>query len=91
MDPSRPFVLTLPARPGRDEVALLCAELGAVPPGDVICEIGALVCADLAAVDALARLKLAATRRGHRIRFHGAGPELRALLLLAGLDGTLEL
>ncbi|MEU0405926.1 STAS domain-containing protein, partial [Streptomyces sp. NPDC006197] len=53
--------------------------------------VGALAHADLAAVDALARLKLAAGRRGHRIRFHGAGPELRALLLLTGLDGTLGL
>ncbi|KQX59013.1 MULTISPECIES: STAS domain-containing protein [unclassified Streptomyces] len=91
MDTSQPLVLTLTARPSRDEVALLCAELGAAPPGEVVCETGALARADLAAVDALARLKLAATRRGHRIRFHGAGPELRALLTLAGLDGTLDL
>ncbi|MCX5392755.1 STAS domain-containing protein [Streptomyces sp. NPDC006482] len=89
MDTSQPLVLTLPARPTGDEVALLCAELGAAPPGDVVCEVGALTHADLSAVDALARLKLAAGRRGHRIRFHGAGPELRALLLLTGLDGTL--
>ncbi|MEU2115438.1 STAS domain-containing protein [Streptomyces sp. NPDC016459] len=81
--------MTLPARPSRDEVARLCARLGAAPPGDVVCEVGALACADLAAVDALARLRLAAGRRGHRIRFHGAGPDLRALLLLTGLDETL--
>lgn len=81
--------MTLPARPTRDEVVRLCAELGAAPPGDVVCEVGALAPADLAAVDALARLKLAAGRSGHRIRFHGAGPDLRALLLLTGLDGTL--
>ncbi|MFE0648961.1 STAS domain-containing protein [Streptomyces sp. NPDC059534] len=89
MDTSRPLVVTLPARPTRDEVVLLCAELGAAPPGDVVCEIGALRHPDLAAVDALARLRLAAGRRGHRIRFHGAGPELRALLRLTGLDETL--
>ncbi|MFC9703732.1 STAS domain-containing protein [Streptomyces sp. NPDC056943] len=89
MDTSRPLVVTLPARLTRGEVALLCAELGAAPPGDVVCEVGALTHADLSAVDALARLKLAANRRGHRIRFHGAGPELRALLQLTGLDGTL--
>ncbi|MEV6249856.1 STAS domain-containing protein [Streptomyces sp. NPDC051742] len=83
--------MTLPARPTRDEVARLCAELAAAPPGDVLCEVGALAPADLAAVDALARLKLAAGRRGHRIRFHGAGPDLRALLLLTGIDGTLGL
>ncbi|MFB7358079.1 STAS domain-containing protein [Streptomyces gardneri] len=89
MDTSQPLVVTLPARPTRGEVALLCAELGAAPPGDVVCEVGALAPADLSAVDALARLKLAANRRGHRIRFHGAGPELQALLQLTGLDGTL--
>lgn len=83
--------MTLTTRPTGDEVARLCAELGAAPPGDVVCEVGALAPADLAAVDALARLKLAAGRRGHRIRFHGAGPELRALLLLTGLDGILGL
>ncbi len=83
--------MTLTARPTGDEVARLCAELGAAPPGDVVCEVGALAAADLAAVDALARLKLAAGRSGHRIRFHGAGPDLRALLLLTGLGGTLGL
>ncbi|MFD3533086.1 STAS domain-containing protein [Streptomyces sp. NPDC058664] len=91
MDTSQPLVVTLPARPTRDEVARLCAELAAAPPGDVLCEVGALAPADLAAVDALARLKLAAGRRGHRIRFHGAGPDLRALLLLTGIDETLGL
>jgi ABC-type transporter Mla MlaB component len=90
VDTSRPLVVTLPACPTRDEVARLCAALGAAPPGDVVCEVGALGRADLAAVDALARLRLAAGRRGHRIRFHGAGPDLRALLLLTGLDATLE-
>ncbi|MFE9133958.1 STAS domain-containing protein [Streptomyces sp. NPDC007355] len=91
MDTSRPLVVTLPARPTRDEVAGLCAELAAAPPGDVVCEVGALAPADLAAVDALARLRLAAGRRGHRIRFHGAGPDLRALLLLTGIGETLGL
>lgn len=83
--------MTLTARPTGDEVARLCAELRAAPPGDVVCEVGALAPADLAAVDALARLKLAAGRSGHRIRFDGAGPDLRALLLLTGLGGTLGL
>ncbi|MFD8644850.1 STAS domain-containing protein [Streptomyces zaomyceticus] len=89
MDSIRPLVVILTARPSGDEVARLCAELAAAPPGEVVCEVGALARADLTAVDALARLKLAAGRRGHRIRFHGAGPDLRALLLLTGLDGTL--
>ncbi|WP_395362883.1 STAS domain-containing protein [Streptomyces sp. YH02] len=91
MDTSQPLVVTLTARPTGDEVARLCAEIRAAPPGEVVCEVGALAPADLAAVDALARLKLAAGRRGHRIRFHGAAPDLRALLLLTGLDETLGL
>ncbi|MFB7516833.1 STAS domain-containing protein [Streptomyces sp. NPDC056144] len=92
MDPRRePLVLTLPARPTRDDVAGLCARLAHAPPGDVTCDVGELAGADLLAVDALARLKLAARRHGHRLRFEGAGPELRALLLLTGLDGTLGL
>ncbi|MFF7437758.1 STAS domain-containing protein [Streptomyces sp. NPDC008122] len=91
MDTSQPLVVTLPANPTREDSARLCAELAVAPPGEVVCEVGALARADLAAVDALARLKLAAGRRGHRIRFHGAGPELRALLLLTGLGETLGL
>ncbi|CAM5405261.1 hypothetical protein GCM10010222_06650 [Streptomyces tanashiensis] len=91
MDTSQPLVVTLPARPGREDVARLCAELAAAPPGEVVCRVGALARADLAAVDALARLKLAAGRRGHRIRFEGAGPQLRTLLRLTGLDETLDL
>ncbi|KOX26623.1 hypothetical protein ADL06_15430 [Streptomyces sp. NRRL F-6491] len=79
------------ARPGREEVDRLCAELSAAPPTEVVCEAGALVPAGLAAVDALARLKLTATRHGHRIRFRGAGPDLWALLRLTGLDEVLEL
>ncbi|MFE7510687.1 STAS domain-containing protein [Streptomyces sp. NPDC057540] len=91
MDTSQPLVVTLPARPAREDVARLCAELAAAPPGEVVCEAGALAGADLTAVDALARLRLAAGRRGHRIRFDGVGPELRALLHLTGLAGTLGL
>ncbi|WP_432114161.1 STAS domain-containing protein [Streptomyces sp. S1] len=96
MDTSRPgtsrsLVVTLTARPGREEVDRLCAELAAAPPTEVVCEAGALAPAGLAAVDALARLKLTATRHGHRLRVQGAGPELRALLRLTGLDETLGL
>ncbi|MFJ7127844.1 STAS domain-containing protein [Streptomyces sp. NPDC098101] len=88
---SRPLVVTLTARPGREEVDRLCAELAAAPPTEVVCEAGALAPAGLAAVDALARLKLTATRHGHRLRLHGAGPELRALLRLTGLEDRLGL
>ncbi|WP_254705810.1 STAS domain-containing protein [Streptomyces vilmorinianum] len=89
VDTSQPLVLTLAARATPDEVARLCAALEEVPPTDVICEIGALAHADLAAVDALARLRLTAGRLGHRLRFQGAGPGLRALLDLVGLADVL--
>ncbi|MFJ5706160.1 MULTISPECIES: STAS domain-containing protein [unclassified Streptomyces] len=88
MDTSQPLVMTLPAAPTREEVARLCADLAAAPPGDVRCRVDAG--ADgLAAVDALARLALTARRHGHRLTFHGAGPDLTALLRLTGLDRLL--
>ncbi|GHJ94797.1 hypothetical protein SNE510_43160 [Streptomyces sp. NE5-10] len=88
MDTSQPFVMSLPAGPTREEVARLCADLAAAPPGDVRCEVDPR--ADgLAVVDALARLALEARRRGHRLTFDGAGPGLTALLRLTGLDGVL--
>jgi hypothetical protein len=46
---------------------------------------------DLALVDALARLQLAARRRGLRLRLRGASEELRALLELVGLADVLAL
>ena len=45
--------------------------------------------ADLAVVDALARLHLAARRRGCSIRLRGAGEELCGLLGVVGLVGVL--
>lgn len=44
---------------------------------------------DLALVEALARLQLAARRRGTRVRVRGAEPELLALLELVGLGDVL--
>jgi anti-anti-sigma regulatory factor len=44
----------------------------------------------LAAIAALARLRLAARRTGHRVRLKGAGPGLRDLLELSGLAGEFE-
>ncbi|MFE6227283.1 MULTISPECIES: STAS domain-containing protein [unclassified Streptomyces] len=88
VDTSQPLVVTLPARPTREEVARLCAALAAAPPGDVRCRIPAEA-HGLAAVDALARLALTARRHGHRLAFDGAGPDLTALLRLTGLDEVL--
>jgi anti-anti-sigma regulatory factor len=46
--------------------------------------------ATTAAVGALARLRLAARRTGHRVRLCGASPGLRALVHLSGLGGEFE-
>jgi hypothetical protein len=45
-------------------------------------------CADLAVVDALARLQLGARRLGGRIQVEGASAELWGLLELVGLGGV---
>ncbi|MCT4357781.1 STAS domain-containing protein [Streptomyces sp. Je 1-79] len=89
VDTSQPLVLTLAPRATPEEVARLCALLEGAPPADVICDVGGLAHADLAAVDALARLRLTAGRAGHRLRFEGAGRELRLLLGLVGLADLL--
>lgn len=44
----------------------------------------------LGAVAALARLRLAACRTGHRVRLRGASADLRALVELAGLTSEFE-
>jgi ABC-type transporter Mla MlaB component len=44
---------------------------------------------DAVALDALARLQLAARRRGCRVVLRGASPELRALVRFAGLSEVL--
>jgi ABC-type transporter Mla MlaB component len=43
------------------------------------------IAADAVAVDALARLELAARRHGCRVTLRGAGPELKELIELVGL------
>ncbi|MBY8878488.1 hypothetical protein K7862_12700 [Streptomyces sp. PLK6-54] len=55
---------------------------GAPPEGEPL--------AGLGAVAALARLRLAARRTGHRVRLCGASADLRALVELAGLGGEFE-
>jgi ABC-type transporter Mla MlaB component len=57
---------------------------------DIDLDVSWLVPADLAAVDALARLQLAAIRCGRSIVLHGADAQLVELLELVGLDATLR-
>ena len=58
------------------------------PPGPgriLLCDVSGLVRSDLGAVDALARLELAARRQGARVVLLGAPRELLELLELTGL------
>lgn len=53
------------------------------------CDLGALTAPDLAVVDALARLQLAAARHGVRVLLLNAGGPLRELLAFGGLTDVL--
>jgi ABC-type transporter Mla MlaB component len=59
--------------------------------GVVALDISWLVPADLAAVDALARLQVVASRRGHRLQLHGADGGLVELVELVGLGEVVHL
>lgn len=74
------------------DTARLGARLRALPRGTVVvCDVSALTEPDLAAVEALARLRLAAGRSGHRVGLRGASARLRELLALTGLEVVLPL
>ena len=62
--------------------------MGMPPELPVVCDVRSLP-ADLAAVDALARLQLALRRRGRSLRLSGASDALRALIELVGLGEVL--
>ena len=66
-----------------------CAVLTSEGGRTLVCEVGG-VAADAVAVDALARLALAARRHGCRIRMRGASQELRELVAFMGLDDVLS-
>ncbi|MEU6486280.1 STAS domain-containing protein [Streptomyces sp. NPDC046887] len=94
METTEPHVLRLPATVGPSDVPRLCAGLAAlmdrVDPGrPLVCDAGGLARPTLAAVEALARLRLTALRRGRALTVRGAGAELRALLGLTGLAALL--
>ncbi|MCX4586576.1 STAS domain-containing protein [Streptomyces sp. NBC_01481] len=88
VDATQPVVVRIAGRVSPADVPRLCEELAVrLIHGDateVICDVGELTHADLAAVNALARLQLTARRQGCRIRLRDARPELRALLDLVG-------
>jgi hypothetical protein len=60
----------------------------AARPSTIVCDVGALA-PDAAAVDALARLQLAARRVGYEIRLRDASVDLQDLLDFVGLRDVL--
>jgi ABC-type transporter Mla MlaB component len=85
--PAPDFSVTGPI--ARTDLPGLCSRvrsvLGACGPGDVFCDV-CTVEPDAVTVDALARLQLAARRRGCRVRLCNASPELLELVAYLGLS-----
>lgn len=69
--------------------ARVCERLQAGDAQLLVCHVGG-VAADAVAVDALARLKLAAQRNGAQVRMLGASEELSELVALMGLEEILS-
>lgn len=67
----------------------VCTRLQASDAKLVVCDVGG-VAADAVAVDALARLKLAAQRNGCQVRMLGASEELGELVAFMGLEEILS-
>jgi hypothetical protein len=61
------------------------------PHGTIDLDVSWLVPADLDAVDTLARLQVAASRRGRRLRLHGVDGGLAELLEFVGLHQVVHL
>ncbi|MEW2193089.1 STAS domain-containing protein [Streptomyces microflavus] len=101
-----PIVLVVTGHVTRDVVPALCTELetllngprGAAPDqgapdlaAPVECDLGGVERADLALVEAVARLALVARRAGRQLRLRRVGPELQGLLDLVGLADVVAL
>lgn len=90
--PQPVWVLAGPIAKG--DASRLCDHLRAVLTSSdaalVICDIGELE-ANIATVDALARLQLTARRMGRRIELRGGSPDLAGLLSFVGLADVLGL
>jgi anti-anti-sigma regulatory factor len=86
-------VLVIAGRLSGDAAAVLCERLVRLLDDgrarSVVCDLSAVDRADLAAVDGLARLQLAAHRRGRRMRLRGSSREMRQLIALLGLGDIL--
>ncbi len=89
------LLIVLPAVIDRQDVSALAARLSGViarrRPREVVCTAGRAHRADLAAVELLARLRVAARRSGARLVVRDAPPDLLELLELCGLADVLGL
>lgn len=68
--------------------ARVCALLERTEAAVVLCDVHGVE-PDAVTVDALARLQVAAHRRGCEVRLRGASPELRELVAFMGLEDVL--
>ena len=66
----------------------VCALLGGAPVEEALCDVRGVE-PDAVTVDALARLQLAARRRGCRVRLRHASPALLDLVAFMGLTDVL--
>lgn len=82
------FTVTLPADLVRSDIARLCQEVATAGEG-IIVDVSAVTDPSVVVVEALAGLRLTARRHGRCLRVHGAGPRLRELAALLGLDAVL--
>jgi protein-disulfide isomerase-like protein with CxxC motif len=87
-----PVVFALTGRIAPGDVARLCERIGALLDGSgapfAVCDLRDAA-ADAATVDALARIQLAARRRGRRVFVRHASAELRELVVFIGLGDVL--
>ena len=89
----RTIVLALGDAIAPADVPALCARVRSVLEASgaavLVCDLGAVVDADMGTVDALARVQLAARRLGRVVTLRAASEDLLALLAFAGLNEAL--
>lgn len=88
-------VLVVEGPPTPADIPGLCERARALMERDgvrsLVCDVGGHAMADAVTVEALARLQLAARRRGCQVSLRGASIDLLGLLSLAGLTDIVPL
>lgn len=92
--PQETIVWSIGGRLQRAHIPRLCGEFSSLLETSdaqvVVCDVGGLIDPDLVAVDAVARLQLAARRRGASVTLLRASNELRELLEFIGLENVVR-